>query len=59
LINKVTRRLPEFIDEQDKEIIESAIDTMQAELRQKREAVQTAIEIQLNYQNVRFVLTIE
>lgn len=62
IIRKITTRLPQFIDDNDRQVIENVIDTTTAEARQRREATDTpleALEIQVNYDTVQFCLTIQ
>ena len=60
LIRKISMRLPEFMDQDDREMIESIIDSTMEEARQKREIViPTSVEIQVNYYPIQFSLLIE
>ena len=62
MIKKITTRLPQFIDDDDRQVIENVIDTTLAEARQKREATDApleALEIQVNYYPVCLCLTIQ
>ena len=62
MIKRITMRLPQFIDNDDRQVIENVIDTTMAEARQKREATDApleALEIQVNYYPVQFCLTIQ
>ena len=59
IIKKITMRLPQFIDDDDRQVIENVIDTTTVEARQRREATDAPLEIQVNYDTVQFCLTIQ
>ena len=59
MIKKIASKVPEFLDDDDQALIDSIIDVTMTEMRQKREAMPTALELQVNYQSVRFSLTIQ
>lgn len=60
LIKKITMRLPEFIDDDDRQVLDNVIDSTVAEARQKRALdTETAVEIQVNYYPVQFSLIIQ
>ena len=51
MIKKITTRLPQFIDDDDRQVINNVIDTKTAEVRQRRGATDIptkALEIQIN-----------
>lgn len=59
LIKKITMKVPEFIDNSDREIIESVIDNAIDTMRQKREASETVLEVEVISYPVSFRLTIQ
>ena len=60
MIRKISMRLPEFMDDDDRQMIEGVIDSTMDEARQKREfTLPTSVEIQFNYYPIQFSLLIE
>ena len=60
MIRKIAMGLPEFIDDEDRQMIEDVIDSSMAEARKKREfTIPTSVEIQVNFYPVQFSLLIE
>ena len=64
MIRKITTRLPQFIDDDDRQAIEDVIDTTMAEARQRREEatigpIGVPLEIQVNSYHIKFSLTIQ